>query len=88
MKKRIKIECDIFLNWLIIFLLRRKLGVKKLESFRFANQRSAHDMYHFGGYRLWKVEFDEKSNNKPHLREAHVSLNWLLDPECKIKKVD
>lgn len=73
------------LTRLILFLIRIKLGVKKYEEFQFTNQRSERDYYYFGKRVFWKVEFDEEG--RPHSDHSHVSLNWLLDPECKIRKV-
>jgi hypothetical protein len=66
-------------NRLIIFLIRRRLGLKKYEHFRFDNQKSK-DVYYFTATELMKIWAfgDEKSG---------VSLNWLLDPECKIVKL-
>lgn len=62
---------------LIIFLIRVKLGVKKYEEFRFNNQKSQFDTYFFTDTQLLKVE-------KSKVRSSSVSLNWLLDDECKI----
>ncbi len=65
----------------ILFLIRKRLGLKKYEHFRFSNQRDKTDTYYFGEIYLWKRsvgEIDIKS---------HVSLNWILDDECEIEKV-
>lgn len=67
------------LNRLIIFLLRKKLGLKKWDDFFFTNQKVADDRYYFIDDCLMK--YDSKSNT---LRKAHVSLNWLLDKDCSI----
>lgn len=67
---------------LIIFIVRRRLGLKKGEGFRFDNQKSDSDWYYFTKDRLMKVQngyLDKPSN---------VRLNWLLDDECKIKKIN
>ena len=70
---------------LIIFLVRKKLGLKKGEHFRFANQASRYNTYYFTDdavmkhFGRWKGADDVKSS---------VSLNWLLDDECKIVKVE
>ena len=70
---------------LIIFLVRKKLGLKKGEHFRFVNQSSPDNNYsvtddavmkRFG---RWTGPDDVKSS---------VSLNWLLDDECEIVKVE
>ena len=69
---------------LIIFLVRKKLGLKKGEHFRFTNQFSSYNTYYFTDDAVmkhlghWTGE-DVKSN---------VSLNWLLDDECEIVKVE
>ena len=70
---------------LIIFLVRRKLGLKKGEHFRFVNQSSHYNTYYFTDdavmkhFGRWKGSDDVKSS---------VSLNWLLDDECEIIKVE
>lgn len=63
---------------LIIFLIRRRLGVKEREPFQFVNQRSK-AIYYFtedGIIKAWHGDIEK----------SHVSLNWLLDDECKIRK--
>lgn len=65
---------------LIIFLIRRRLGLKKCEHFVFVNQKSPTDCYYFMKDKIIKVE---GSRCIP----SSVSLNWLLDDECKIKKL-
>lgn len=66
---------------LIIFLIRRKLGLKKFQKFRFNGQRSKTDFYYFRKDDLIKCHIGvcEPSN---------VSLNWLLNDECRITKLD
>ena len=69
---------------LIIFLVRKKLGLKKGEHFRFANQSSPYDTYYFTDdavmkHLSWWTGEDRRSS---------VSLNWLLDDECEIVKVE
>ena len=70
---------------LIIFLARKKLGLKKGEHFRFVNQSSPYNSYYFTDdavmkhFGRWKGTDDVKSS---------VSLNWLLDDECEIVKVE
>lgn len=67
---------------LILFLIRRRLYLKKFEVFRFANQKSTHDYYFFGNYRLWKYDY-----SLDRIIDAHVSLNWILDDKCEIVNV-
>ena len=69
------------LRRLIIFLVRRKLGVKKYQVFRFKNQKSETDTYYFASDRIWKhQEFTNK--------ESSVSLNWLLSNGCEIEIIE
>lgn len=71
---------------IIIFLIRKKLGLKKMEGFQFANQKSAHNYYYFNDYSLVKVHV---SNGVGFLhRPSSCSLNWLLDKNCKITKME
>lgn len=67
-----------FLKKLIIFLLCKKIGVKKYEKFRFNNQKSEIEFYWFTNTNIRKLKEDGSVEN------AHVSLNWLLDDECEI----
>lgn len=68
---------------LIISLVRKRLGLKKGEHFRFANQASKHNTYYFTEDALMKhvprLDIDYRSS---------VSLNWLLDDECEIARVE
>lgn len=68
---------------LILFLVRRRLGLKKGEQFQFTNQKCQWDTYYFDDNGLMKLSY-----NGLVLWRANVSLNWLLDDECEIKKVD
>lgn len=63
----------------VIFLIRKKLGLKKYECFRFDNQKSD-AVYYFTEYNVMK-----RWRNQTML--SGVSINWLLDPECKIERV-
>ena len=65
---------------LIFFLVRVRLGLKKYEAFQFTNQKSADAVYYFNSDAILKVHNWETT-------KSHVSLNWLLDDDCKIKKV-
>ena len=64
------------LNKLIIFLIRRKLHLKKGELFQFDNQKTD-SVYWFTEGTLMKMEYGRRY-------ESNVSLNWLLNPDCKI----
>lgn len=63
---------------LIIFLIRKRLGVKKFQYFKFPNQANQNNKYYFTHSILMK------RHENGYIKPAHVSLNWLLDPECKI----
>lgn len=68
---------------LILFLIRRRLGLKKREVFTFDNQKS-NSVYWFTETRLIKRYTTVKGATRMRLSE--VSLNWILDDECKISK--
>ncbi len=63
---------------LIIFLIRKKLRLRKYQRFRFQNQKSPTDCYFFTGRYLMK-----QSANGCMYR-SRVSLNWLLSSDCII----
>lgn len=77
------------LDRLIIFLVRHKLGLKKFERFRFTNQsKTNNDIYYFTNNSLVKGAPTLKDPNALScIRESGVSLNWLLNKDCKIVKV-
>lgn len=63
----------------IIFLVRKNLGLKKFENFRFVNQKSD-AVYYF-------TESNVMKRYNGYTSLSSVSLNWLLDDECEIEKV-
>ena len=65
---------------LILFLIRRRLGVRKFQPFKFTNQKTD-DWYYFDNLCLLK-------DTASHIEASGVSLNWLLHTECKIEIVD
>lgn len=67
---------------LIIFLIRRKLGLKKYQSFQFAGQKNKKDLYWFEDNCLMKEEYID--DNTISFKPSNVSLNWLLNDECDI----
>lgn len=71
---------------LIIFLIRKKMGLKKFQRFTFNNQKSTHDEYYFTEDQLMKYEPGNK--NGDHYIPSNCSLNWLLNDECEITKVE
>mgnify|MGYP003299118574 CR=1 FL=1 len=64
---------------LVIFLIRKRLGLKKYEQFRFAEQKT-NAVYYFTEDNLMKYW-----RNQTML--SGVSLNWLIDANCKIERV-
>lgn len=65
----------------VVALVRKKLGLKKYEQFRFANQKSPFEFYWFTD------EHVMKQCQNGFICKSGVSLNWLLDKDCKIEKV-
>ena len=64
---------------LILFLIRRKLGLRKFQPFRFAEQKSKTNFYYFGISGL--IKYDASIHK---ILDSHASLNWILNDECKI----
>lgn len=69
-----------WLKRLVIFLVRKRLGLKKYEHFQFDNQKSD-ATYFFSD----AVVMKDTGNT---VRLSTVSLNWLLNDDCKITKVN
>lgn len=63
----------------IIRLVRKRLGLKKGEKFKFTNQKT-NDTYYFTEEAIMKIE------NNGHVRSS-VSLNWLLDDDCEVYRM-
>lgn len=79
---------------LIIFLIRKHLGLKRNEHFRFINQKSSKDYYFFTYDSLIKMEWCIRYYGEPEpegwwqSEQSNVSLNWLLDDRCAVEKVE
>lgn len=69
------------MNRLILFLIRKKLHLKKFQRFRFDNQKSTYDSYYFTSSNILKID-KEKG-----IIDSNVSLNWLLNDDCIIHKL-
>lgn len=67
------------LKKLIIFLIRKRLGLKKGETFQFVGQKTNAE-YWFESDFLAKYYENQYS-------ESGVSLNWLLNDHCEIRKI-
>lgn len=63
---------------LIIFLIRKRLRLRKYQRFRFKNQKSPTDCYFFTSRHLMK------QSAGGYMYGSHVSLNWLLSDDCAI----
>lgn len=63
----------------IIFLIRKRLKLKKYEEFQFANQKTQ-AVYYFTEINIMKKYDGVKI-------PSSVSLNWLLDKDCEIERV-
>lgn len=64
---------------IVIFLIRKKLGLKKYENFKFVNQKTD-AVYYF-------TESNVMKRWRGQTMLSGVSINWLLDDECKIERV-
>lgn len=64
---------------LVIFLVRKKLGLKLYQPFKFIEQKSNAE-YVFTEWELLK-------DDGKIIRPSNVSLNWLLNDECEIVKI-
>lgn len=62
----------------ILYLVRKRLGLSMYEPFQFTNQKS-NAVYYFNEDGLMKAWHGI-------IIPSHVSLNWILDDECEIKK--
>lgn len=73
------------MNRLILFLIRKKLGLKLYEPFYFINQVDYSDYYMFGKYTVIKVAtmVDTEERKLKRVSDSSISLNYLLSYECK-----
>lgn len=65
---------------LIIFLIRKRLGLKKYQNFQFVGQKG-NAFYYFTNVNIMK-------QYKGYINPSDVSLNWLLNDECEIRKLN
>lgn len=68
---------------LILFLIRRKLGLAKYQIFQYTNQRS-NSIYFINETGIWKFWTDSHGRSK--FEKSHVSVNWVLSDGCEIIK--
>lgn len=70
---------------LILYLIRKRLGLKKNQRFQFKGQKSKNEYYYFGPEKLMKVV--QINEGYSYGRESNIRLNWLLSDECKAEIV-
>lgn len=63
----------------VIFLIRKKLRLKKYEKFTFVGQKSD-AVYYF-------TESAVMKQWRGQTMLSGVSVNWLLDRDCKIERI-
>lgn len=63
----------------VIFLIRKKLGLRKYEMFKFVGQKSD-AVYYF-------TESNVMKRWRGQTTLSGVSVNWLLDNECAVERV-
>ena len=73
------------LKVIILFLIRKKLGLKECEMFQFANQREKTEWYYIGATKIVKQCYNSEGECT-FTSHSNVSHNWLLDDRCKIIK--
>ena len=71
---------------LILFLIRRRLGLRKWELFMFTNQKT-NDLYFFSEEGLFKHYCSGDRWGWCTVKSS-VSLNWLLNEKCQINKLE
>lgn len=64
----------------ILFLVRKRLGLKNYEPFKFANQKT-NATYYFTPVEIIK-------EHGKVVESSGVSLNWLLDDHCVVIKLN
>lgn len=67
---------------IILYLIRKKLGLKKEQRFRFIGQKSRVEYYFF------TKDAVMKRTAHGEVIRSNVSLNWLLDDACEIAIMD
>lgn len=78
------VEGGIPVRRFIVFLIRRRLGLKTYERFQFANQKS-NAVYWFTKTGIMKLE--NPKNAWQLARPSSVSLYWILNDECEVVKI-
>ena len=68
---------------LVIWLIRKRLGLKPYEKFKFSNQKTQ-NVYYFDTKKCKVIKIVHGENYACY---SQVSLNWLLSSKCKIEKM-
>ena len=71
-------------NEFIYNMIRRKLGLRKHQTFQFANQLNDNTFYYFTRNRLRKCKVIDGC--VAYERDSGVSLNFLMSNNCRVKK--
>ena len=69
---------------LIVFLIRRRLKLKKYQRFRFKNQKTD-NVYYFTADKLIKIPEGKRTVSRTE--KSLVSLNWLVSDECEVEVI-
>lgn len=69
------------MNRLILFLIRRKLGVKKNQQFSFSNQICHGDRYAISYNHIYKLQYINDGYRL--IKSSNLSVNFLLSSEAK-----
>lgn len=69
---------------LIVFLIRRRLKLKKYQRFRFANQKTD-NVYYFTADKLIKIPEDKRTVSRAE--KSLVSLNWFVSDKCEVEVI-
>lgn len=67
------------MNRLILFLIRIKLGVRKNQRFKFANQKDNRNQYFITSKNVKKQWFGDGL-----ITDSNVSLNYLISKKCEV----
>ena len=59
----------------IMYILRKKLGVKKNQLFYFQNQKNKNDRYYISTYRIKKI-------GKNRNYDSNLRINYLTSLQC------
>lgn len=69
---------------IVLFLIRKKLGLKLYQNFRFKGQKFQNDYYCFGRYTLMKFRYYKKKQLYK-CEDSSIGLDWLLSEKCEIE---